>query len=334
MTPLQFTDAYAPLWRELEALLAKAERKRDYDGARLATLYRRVCEHLALAQARVYPVQLIEQLEAMTQSAHRLIYRQHDFGVRQLSRLLLLDFPQAVRAHRRYLAAAALLFVAPLLAAGWACWRDPGFILHLMEPGQVHQFDEMYGPGSEALGRARGAGDDFQMFGYYIMHNIGIGLNCFGAGVLGGVLSALMLLFNGVQIGGVAGYVVGAGYAGNFFSFVVTHGAFELTAIVLAGAAGMRLGWAWVAPGRYTRLESLRQAARHAVVLMYGVVAMLLVAAALEAFWSSSRWLPHFVKYGVAACCWLLVLAYLVWQGRSQKQPLAPAGQARTAHAR
>jgi len=333
MTPLQFTDTYAPLWRQLEALLADAERKRNYDGARLAALYRRVCEHLALAQARAYPMELIERLEGLTQSAHRLIYRQHDFGVTQLSQLLLIDFPQAVRAHRRYLGVAALLFVVSLLATAWVCWRDPGFILHVMDSSEVHQFDEMYGPGAQALGRTRDAGDDFQMFGFYIMHNIGIGLTCFGTGVLAGVMSAQMLLFNGVAIGSVAGYVTGAGYGGNFFPFVATHGAFELTAIVLSGAAGMRLGWAWVAPGRLTRLESLRQAARHAVVLMYGVVAMLVVAAALEAFWSSSRWVPSIVKYGVAACCWLLVLVYLVWQGRPQRSS-TPSETARRGHAR
>jgi uncharacterized membrane protein SpoIIM required for sporulation len=300
----------------LDALLASAEHERDFDGARLATLYRRVCEHLALAQARAYPIDLIGYLEGLTQSAHRLIYRQHEWGLAQLSRLLLIDLPQAVRAHRRYLGVAAALFALPLLAAAWACWRDPGFILHLLDASTVRRFEQMYGPAAEALGRTRAAGDDFQMFGYYIMHNIGIGLNCFGAGVLGGVGSMFTLMFNGVQIGGVGGYLIGAGYATNFLSFVVTHSAFELTAIVLAGAAGLRLGYSWVAPGRYTRRDALRLAARHAVVLVYGVIALLLAAAALEAFWSSARWIAPAVKYGVGACCWLLMLAYLVWQGR------------------
>ncbi|MDB5849697.1 MAG: hypothetical protein JWP29_3449 [Rhodoferax sp.] len=97
---------------------------------------------------------------------------------------------------------------------------------------------------------------------------------------------------------------------------MVTHSAFELTAIVLAGAAGLRLGFSWMAPGGHTRLEALRLAARAAVVVVYGVIGLLLIAAAVEAFWSSARWIEPTVKYGVGAVCWVLVLSYLTWQGR------------------
>ena len=99
---------------------------------------------------------------------------------------------------------------------------------------------------------------------------------------------------------------------------MVTHGSFELTAIVLAGAAGLRLGYALLAPGRQTRLQSLTQAARESMVIVYGVILMLLIAAAIEAFWSSARWLPLPLKYSVAALCWAVVLAYLTFQGRRE----------------
>ncbi|WP_213959738.1 stage II sporulation protein M [Variovorax sp. dw_954] len=326
MTPLQFEEMHAPLWAELEAEVGVAERKRKFDGARLATLYRRVCEHLALAQARAYPVHMTQRLETLTQSAHRLIYRRHDYGMARLGRLVLVDFPEAVRAHGGFLLAAALLFTLPLLLAGFAAWHDPGFILHLLGADQVQNFEHMYGDDADAFGRKRDADDDWTMFGYYIMNNIGVGFRCFASGIFAGVGSAFFLLFNGVQAGAVGGYLIQAGHGQNFCSFVVTHGAFELTAIVLSGAAGLRLGHAWLAPGRHTRLESLRLAAHHAVVVIYGVVGMLLIAAAIEAFWSSARWVAPEVKYGVGAACWLLVLAYLGWQGRPRRTVQAPQG--------
>jgi uncharacterized membrane protein SpoIIM required for sporulation len=108
------------------------------------------------------------------------------------------------------------------------------------------------------------------------------------------------------------------GFGGNFYSFVVTHGAFELTGIVLAGAAGIALGHALLAPGRRSRLAALADAARGAIVIVYGMTAMFVIAAALEAFWSSARWVPQTVKFGVGAGCWLVVIAYLVFQGRSR----------------
>jgi uncharacterized membrane protein SpoIIM required for sporulation len=114
---------------------------------------------------------------------------------------------------------------------------------------------------------------------------------------------------------------------------VITHGAFELTGIVLSGAAGLRLGHALVAPGRRTRLEALKHHAHETVVMMYGVFGLLLIAAFVEAFWSSSRWIPPVVKYASGATCWLLVLAYLGWQGRPRAAAAAAAAPAQVPHA-
>ena len=320
MSPLKFEADHVAAWAELEALLDKAEkgprRKQAWDGARLATLYRAVCEQLALAQARAYPIHLTQRLESLSHRAHQLIYRRRSWSFAQLARLALVDFPEAVRAHRGYLWAATLLFTLPAIVAAWAAWRDPGFILHLVSAEQVQQFDSMYGNREGALGRERQADTDWQMFGFYIMHNIGLGFQCFAGGIFAGLGSAFFLVFNGLFLGVVGGYLVAAGYAENFLSFVVTHSAFELTAIVLAGAAGLRLGHSWVAPGRLTRGESIKLAAREAIVVVYGVIGLLLVAAAVEAFWSSARWVAPMVKYGVGGACWAAVLAYLGWQGR------------------
>jgi uncharacterized membrane protein SpoIIM required for sporulation len=336
VTPLQFEAEHAPCWSQLEAALKPVKGQPPADGARLAALYRRVCEHLALAQARSYPIHLTQRLASLTQRAHRLIYRRQDHRLGLPARVrhfALLGFPQAVREHRWYLLAATFLFVVPLLVLAWATWREPGFILHLLDAPGVQRFEAMYGDSPTALGRERTADTDWQMFGFYIMNNIGVGFRCFAAGVFAGVGSAFFLVFNGLQIGAVAGYLVASGHAENFLSFVVTHGAFELTAIVLAGAAGLRLGYSWLAPGRLTRLEALKLAAGNAVLVIYGVVGMLVLAAAIEAFWSSARWIAPAVKYGVGALCWAVVLAYLAWQGRPRRAPLPASVPEKRAHA-
>lgn len=347
MTPLQFESAYAMLWDELEQALdaledpkgrpAKKQTGQDRapwrklraggpDGARLTALYRRACEHLALAQARAYPVHLTQRLEQLTQRGHRAIYRRHDYGIERLKQLVLIDIPQSVRAHRWYLLAAALLFVLPTLLVGWAAYHDPTFVLHVVDANQVEHFDSMYGDGKGPMGRERSADTDWKMFGYYIMHNIGIGFQCFAGGVFAGVGSVFYLVFNGVLGGAIGGYLTSRGYGENFYSFIVTHSAFELTAIVLSGAAGLRIGHAVVAPGRRTRIEALKHASTDAIVVIYGVIGMLLIAAFIEAFWSSARWVSPYVKYGVGAACWALVATYLGWQGRPAA-PLADKNQ-------
>jgi uncharacterized membrane protein SpoIIM required for sporulation len=76
------------------------------------------------------------------------------------------------------------------------------------------------------------------------------------------------------------------------------------------------VGHALLAPGRLTRLQSLVRAAQDSVVLLYGLTALLFVAAGVEAFWSSATWLPPAAKYSVAAVCWIAVLGYFTFQGR------------------
>jgi uncharacterized membrane protein SpoIIM required for sporulation len=320
MTPLQFEAAHAAVWDELEAavgVLPKGRRAAPADRARIAALYRTACEHLALAESRAYPVWLIDRLEALTARGHQRIYRETDFGLDKLRRLFVVDFPTAVRAHWRHLLVAVLAFAGPLVATGVAAYADPGFVLSLHDAGSVDAYERMYGDTEGPIGRS--AGNDWEMFGFYVFNNVRIAFQCFAGGLFLGVGSVFFLVVNGALAGSIAGYVTWRGFGTNFYSFVVTHGAFELTGIVLAGAAGLILGHALLAPGRRSRLASLADAARRAVVIVYGMTAMFLVAAAIEAFWSAARWVPAEVKFAVGAACWLAVFAYFAFQGRSPK---------------
>lgn len=321
MTPLHFEAGHAAVWNELDAALDASRKKAAparADRARFAELYRATCEHLAIAQARAYPVPMIERLEALTARAHQRIYRQADFGIGRLGRLFLVDFPVAVRSNRMQVLVALLVFAGPLLAVGVACYLDPGFVLSLHDVGTVDEYERMYGDGELPIGRSN-AGSDWAMFGHYIRNNIGIAFQCFASGIFFGAGSVFFLAVNGLMAGSIAGYLTWRGHGQTFYSFVITHSAFELTAIVLAGAAGLVLGQALLAPGRRTRLAALQDAARRASVLVYGITAMFVVAAALEAFWSSARWVEPSVKFAVGGVCWVAVIAYLSLQGRSTR---------------
>ena len=154
------------------------------------------------------------------------------------------------------------------------------------------------------------------MFGFYIKNNIGIGFQTFASGIAFGVGTLFFLIYNGASIGTVAGYLGQFGYGETFFSFVIGHGAFELTAIVIAGAAGLKLGIALLAPGRKHRLRSLADAARVSVRLTYGAALMLLTAAFIEAYWSSSAAISAPVKFAVGAVLWSAVIVYFIAGGR------------------
>ncbi len=325
MTPLHFEQIYHGEWQELETLLDRVlGRNKDKSaagasvvkGERIAALYRRACEHLALARARSYPAYLLDRLERLTADAHQVIYQRREFGFARLQQLAAVDFPRAVRAHAKYVWVSAALLMLPSIVIGWLVYSRPELILSVVSADTAASFEQMYSPSAESIGRRRTADNDWVMFGFYIRNNVGIAFQCFAGGLFAGVGSVFFLLFNGAFSGAIAGYLTERGLASTFYSFVATHSAFELTAIVLSGAAGLRIGHALLAPGRRTRVQALVLAARESAVIVYGVTAMLFIAAAIEAFWSSASWLPPSAKFSVAGVCWVAVLSYLMFQGR------------------
>jgi len=324
MTPLQFEQLYDSEWSELEVLLGQVSSRtlvrtitpEPVSGARVALLYRRTCEHLALARARAYPAYLVDRLERLTAGAHQLIYQRREAGGAKLRRLIATEFPEAVRHHASYVAVAAAVFLLPTIVVALVVYWRPELILAVVNAETAASFEDMYSPGVESIGRTRTASTDWTMFGYYIRNNIGVAFQCFAGGLFTGLGTLFFLAYNGIFSGALAGYLAQRGLAPTFFSFVATHSAFELTAIVLAGAAGLRIGHSLLAPGRMTRKDALVQACEETATLLYGITAMLVVAAAVEAFWSSASWIPPMVKYAVAATCWTATILYFTRQGR------------------
>ncbi len=129
----------------------------------------------------------------------------------------------------------------------------------------------------------------------------------FAGGVLFCVGAAFFLLFNSFYFGAVAAHIVNVGFEGLFFSFVITHGSFELTAIIIASAAGCQIGYGILSPGQYTRAYAMKHAAQKALPLIVGAFLMLVIAAFIEAFWSP-RDIAYEIKYIVGSGCWCYVI--------------------------
>jgi uncharacterized membrane protein SpoIIM required for sporulation len=168
---------------------------------------------------------------------------------------------------------------------------------------------------SEGFNDGRAAGSDAGMAGFYVLNNVGVAFRCFATGILFGLGSVFFLVYNGLTIGTVTGWVWNAGHGGNILTFMCGHAPFELTAILISGAAGMRMGYALVATSGRTRLASLRASAREIAALVVGAAVMLVIAAAVEGFWSPSS-LPAQVKWGASIVFTLGVITFLLFAGR------------------
>ena len=261
--------------------------------------------------ARAYPAHLVDRLERLTADGHQLIYHRRELGFARLEQVIAVEFPAAVETRIAYVAVATAVFVLPTLIVGLLVYRQPEMILTVVDAETAASCEEMYSLSAESIGRGRTADTDWMMFGHYIRNNISVAFQCFAGGLFAGLGSLFFLGYNGVHSGAIGGYLTERGLSSTFYSFIVTHSAFELTAIVLSGAAGLQIGHALLETGAAHAAAGARRGDRESAVVLYGVTAMLLVAAAIEAFWSSAAWLPHPAKYGVAVVCWIAVIELL-----------------------
>lgn len=321
MKQTAFEQLHSPIWRALEdqlQLLEKGSKPSPEAQQQFAALFRKVCHFHALAQERHYSSFLVDHLDNLVSRAHQQLYRRKHPIRQPLIRFVVSDFPALVRAERRAVLWAAVLFVAPLLLFFIGGQIAPELVYTVLSPGQTADMESMYDPANKVLGQARDSDTNWGMFGFYIYNNISVAFRTFASGLLLGVGSGFFLTYNGALIGAVSAHLTNVGFTTTFFTFVVGHGSFELTAIVLAGAAGLKLGYSLLAPGQLSRLDSLKQASHTAIGLVYGVILMLLIAAFIEAFWSSNNLFAPWQKYSVGGFLWALVLGYLIFSGRGR----------------
>jgi uncharacterized membrane protein SpoIIM required for sporulation len=323
LTEKAFADRRRLDWEDLDALtlaiqqggIAKLAAK---DVVRLSPLYRSVCADLAAAQAARYSAPLIDYLLGLTAAAHTVVYGPHassrEDGLRSgLRRAWLVAFPRAVRRRWRAMLLATALFFVPFALGAALTLRDPTFAFRVVPEAMLRPLAEAYAKG---VGGGREASEGVMMAGFYVYNNVGIALRCFALGIFGGLGSAFYLVQNGFSIGAILGYVASQGAGANIGLFIVGHGSLELGAIVLAGGAGLSIGWSIVAPGDLPRLVSLQRRAREVLVIVAGASVMLLMAAAIEAFWSASS-TPREVKLVTGGVIFVLAVAYVLLAGRS-----------------
>ena len=314
MKQAPFEAAHAHEWQQFEDFLDKPK-STAFPPEEMPVRYRRLCQSLALAADRQYSPALVDRLNELALRGHHALYQNRRRQTQRVVEFMLAGFPALVREEWRLVLAATLLFFGPLFGLIAVLQVFPEFVHYLLAPEQIASYHEMYDPASKRLGM-READSSVAMFGFYIWNNVQIGFQTFAGGLAYGVGSAWFLAANGAVIGATAGYLTEIGYTRTFWSFVAGHSSFELIAIVLSGAAGLRLGLALIAPGNLTRKAALVAAAKPAVRIMYGAAALFFIAAFVEAFWSPLTEVPYGTKIAVGAAGWVLLAAYLGFAGR------------------
>jgi uncharacterized membrane protein SpoIIM required for sporulation len=309
-------------WRELDQLCSDGRTWRKVGApaaARFASLYRAACADLALADAYQLPPGTIRFLHRLVGHAHNRLYRTRGFRVGTWGHQLLVEVPQRLFADN-YLRLSFCIFWGVFLLSAFMAFTQPGHAERLAGKEFISMVEEMHSqPPQGKPGMPGRRGDASQaMVGFYIFNNTTIGLRCFAFGLLLGVGGLYETLFNAALLGAVFGHMANVPDRQYFFQFVTAHSVFELTAIVLSAAAGMRLGFSLILTRGATRLASLRRAGREAMPIMGATMVMFTLAALIEGFLSPSP-APYWIKAMVAVVSAGLLMFYFVILGRPRQ---------------
>ena len=291
MTISELIAAREPDWKALEELIdsysSVFRRKTPEDVAKLTSLYRAASSDLALAESYQLPEATVGYLNNLVGRAHNCLYRKRQFFWSDFWRVVLFDTPRWIVSEPTFWAAFALFWI-PFLVCEYKCKAEPEFAEQVVGEGQLDMIRSMY---SEELDQD--PIDRLDMVAFYVYHNGSIGLKSFCMSVLGLVPGVFILVFNAVSLGVVFGYMqsgaVAPNVTANFLEFTTAHGPFELTAIVLSAAGGMRIGFGLIMTRGYARLDSIRRAAIQAFPTLAVALALFCFAATIEALFSPGR---------------------------------------------
>jgi uncharacterized membrane protein SpoIIM required for sporulation len=298
-------------WLELDRLCGQAQRKMDAASlTRFAALYRAACADLALADAYQLPPNTVQYLHQLVGRAHNQLYRSRHLDVAAWGTMLLRDVPRRIFADR-CVQLVFVVFWATFLISAALAYQRTDWADQVLPEGMRASLEENF---KEPIGD-RDPQANYAMAAFYIRHNTGIGLRCFAWGIL--IIPGLReTLSNALILGAAFGYMGRPDVAEgpNFFNFVTAHGPFELTAIVLAAGAGLRLGMGWLTTHGLTRSASLQKTAAETMPMMGASMVMFFLAALIEGFLSPTS-LDYAIKAAVAILSSGMLMFYFIFLG-------------------
>ena len=310
----RFLATNQPLWDRLAHLTKRARggglrRMTAPEVDELVRLYQRTATHLSYVRTYYRDAALTMRLTGLVASAGAVVYGTRPRTLRAIGRFFTFTFPAAVWHNRWFVAVSAFLFFAPAIAMGaWLANSDEA--VNAAAPAAVREayveedFEDYYSsrPASEFAAQVT-------------TNNIQVGFMAFAVGIAFCVPTVMLLAYNGANVGVAGGLFHAAGEAPKFYGLILPHGLLELTAVAVAGAAGLRLGWSLIDPGDRTRGTAVREEGRRAAVMVLGLVLTFVVAGIIEGFVTGSS-LPTWARVGLGVLVEVAFLLYITVQGR------------------
>jgi len=301
-------------WDRLSWLVGRGSRKIGRLSAgeleELVALYQRAATHLSYARTTYRDPALTASLSSLVARAGAVVYGSRPRTLRALGHFFAVTFPAAVWYSRRFVAVSAALFLIPAFAVGLWIASSPRAVEatgpKAVREAYVNQdFQQYYrsAPASEFAS---------QVF----TNNVQVSIYAFATGIAFCIPTAFILIFNGASVGVAGGLFASVGQQLKFWGLILPHGLLELTAVFIAGGAGLRLGWTLIDPGDRTRRAALAEEGRRALAIVAGLVVVFLAAGTIEGFVTGSSF-PTWARVGIGALGEAALLSWLFVRGRA-----------------
>jgi uncharacterized membrane protein SpoIIM required for sporulation len=304
-----FAAAHQAEWDRLAVLV---RRRRWLSGAEvdeLVATYQRTAAHLSALRSSGDDPALTARLSGLLARARAAVTGAHTPAWRSVGVFFAVAFPAAAyRARWWWLATAAGSIVVAFITGRWIA-ASPAVQASLLSHSQVaslvnHQFRDYYSQDTASAFAAK-----------VWTNNVWVAAQTLILGAFLGIGTIYVLLINALNLGVDGGIMIGHGRAVEFFTLILPHGMLELSAVFLAAAAGLRMGWAVIDPGMRRRGQALAEEGRVTVTIVLGLIVVLATSGVIEAFVTPSS-LPSWARIGIGAVAEVGFLAYVIVAGR------------------
>ncbi|CAH2713702.1 hypothetical protein BACCIP111895_00856 [Neobacillus rhizosphaerae] len=309
MNVKQFIKMHRDEWKELEQLMvAFSKRRNGITGDNITLfnrLYQKAAQNLSYSQTYFPTDEVTHYLNGLVSKSHNLMYKDQVSSFKQIRYFFSTKFIGLFLEQWKFVLIALILFTIGAIGSFLSVLNDPLHIYSIL-PAEMAQ-----SVAPEQLGSHDGSIDSALMSASIMTNNIKVAILAFAGGVTFGLLTVYLLISNGILVGALAALYWHHGKSYDFWAYIVPHGMIELTAIFIAGGAGLLMGYKLFVPGQYTRGYQLKQQAKRSVQLLLGTIPLFIIAGIIEGFITPAA-ISLEAKYLVAFLTVIGLILYVV----------------------
>ena len=276
----------------------------------LADAYIDITSDLAFSQTHYPKSRITLYLNNLASAIHHRIYRNKRERWSRIVTFWTREMPQIMWHARKELCISFLIFVVSALVGALSQWLDPEFSRLILGNSYVDMTLQNIENGTPMA--VYGSGSEGTMFFGITINNIMVSFRAFASGLLTSFATGLLLFYNGVMIGAFQTFFAQHGLLWDSFLAVWLHGTIEISAIIVAGAAGIAMGNGWLFPGSYGRLYSFRRGAMKGLKIVIGTVPLFCVAGFIESFLTRHTEFPDAFRLTVILLSAIFIVYYYI----------------------